>query len=100
LTDGNAVQTNLDTALFPGVGTDVQAHAGFVDQHALTATIVLDTVNALLESTGATTVTAVGHSLGGALAELDTLFLSLNLPEGITVKGRTFGTPRMYLFRP
>ena len=37
----------------------------------------------------------VGHSLGGALAELDSLFMTLNLPSNIHVKGRTFGTPRV-----
>ena len=37
----------------------------------------------------------VGHSLGGALAELDTLFLRLNLPSNIAVKGVTYGTPRV-----
>lgn len=37
----------------------------------------------------------VGHSLGGALAELDSLFMTLNLPSSISVKGRTFGTPRV-----
>ena len=37
----------------------------------------------------------VGHSLGGALAELDTLFMRLNLPAGTTVRGVTFGKPRV-----
>ena len=37
----------------------------------------------------------VGHSLGGALAELDSLFMRLNLPEGTTIRGVTFGTPRV-----
>lgn len=37
----------------------------------------------------------VGHSLGGALAELDAVFFTLNLPSAITVIGRTFGTPRV-----
>ena len=37
----------------------------------------------------------IGHSLGGALAELDAVFFTLNLPSDITVVGRTFGTPRV-----
>ena len=37
----------------------------------------------------------VGHSLGGALAELDSLFLTLNLPSSVHVKSVTFGTPRV-----
>jgi predicted lipase len=37
----------------------------------------------------------IGHSLGGALAELDALFMTLNLPSDIHIKGVTFGTPRV-----
>ena len=37
----------------------------------------------------------IGHSLGGALAELDALFLTLNLPSTIQVRGVTYGTPRV-----
>lgn len=37
----------------------------------------------------------VGHSLGGALAELDALFMTMNLPSSIHVKGVTYGTPRV-----
>ena len=39
--------------------------------------------------------TQVGHSLGGALAELDSLFMTLNLPSSVHVKAVTFGTPRV-----
>ena len=41
------------------------------------------------------TLTQVGHSLGGALAELDALFMVMNLPSSIHVKGVTYGTPRV-----
>lgn len=37
----------------------------------------------------------VGHSLGGALAELDALFMTLNLPSNVHVKAVTYGTPRV-----
>lgn len=37
----------------------------------------------------------VGHSLGGALAELDALYLVLNLPSSVHVKSVTYGTPRV-----
>lgn len=37
----------------------------------------------------------IGHSLGGAVAELDSLFMTLNLPSNIHVKGVTYGTPRV-----
>ena len=41
------------------------------------------------------TIWLVGHSLGGALAELDALFLKMNLPSSIHIKGVTYGTPRV-----
>jgi predicted lipase len=37
----------------------------------------------------------VGHSLGGALAEIDALYMAMNLPSSIHVKGVTYGTPRV-----
>ena len=40
-------------------------------------------------------VSQIGHSLGGAVAELDSLFLTLNLPSDIHIKGVTYGTPRV-----
>jgi hypothetical protein len=106
---------NLDSTLFPGVPSSVLAHQGFLDEHSKTATIILEEVNQLLESTGATSITCVsafframslfylplpsalkvGHSLGGALAQLDSLFFTLNLPSSITISATTYGTPRV-----
>lgn len=40
-------------------------------------------------------VLQVGHSLGGALSELDSLFLTLNLPSSASIKAITYGTPRV-----
>jgi predicted lipase len=37
----------------------------------------------------------IGHSLGGALAELDALYFTLNLPAGTAIKAMTYGTPRV-----
>jgi hypothetical protein len=37
----------------------------------------------------------IGHSLGGAIVELDTLFTTLNLPKGMTIQGVMFGIPRV-----
>ena len=37
----------------------------------------------------------IGHSLGGAIAELDTLMMRQNLPSDVAVKGITYGTPRV-----
>ena len=50
---------NLDSALFPGVDSTVQVHSGFANEHAKTALIILDQVESLIFSFGATSVTLV-----------------------------------------
>jgi hypothetical protein len=95
LTDLDFVQDPLDPQLFPGAPDDISIHGGFVDQHAISAVSILNEVKRLLTSTGSKSVTLIGHSLGGALAELDCLFMKLNLPDDIAIKGVTFGTPRV-----
>jgi predicted lipase len=107
----------LDPSLFPGV-PNVGVHEGFRNAHQATASQILQEVENLISSKGSTQVIAVsirtliktesfeftdyshdlcqvGHSLGGALAELDSLFLKLNLDSSISVKAVTYGTPRV-----
>ncbi|KAJ7722133.1 Alpha/Beta hydrolase protein [Mycena maculata] len=95
LTDVEFVPVPLDTTLFPGVSSDVAAHSGFLSEHALTAPQILAQVAALMQSKGTNMITLVGHSLGGALAELDALYLSLNLPSTASINVVTFGKPRV-----
>ncbi|KAI0360314.1 alpha/beta-hydrolase [Trametes cingulata] len=95
LTDIDIPMTNLDATLFPGVSSSVLVHEGFANQQAKTAAAILTATKSLLSKNGATTVITVGHSLGGALAELDSLFFTLNLPSNIHVKSVTYGTPRV-----
>ncbi|KAF9049827.1 alpha/beta-hydrolase [Panaeolus papilionaceus] len=94
LTDANIVMDTLNTSLFPGVSSSVQVHDGFQDQHALTAPTILREVKRLMSVKNTNNVIAVGHSLGGALAELDALFFTLNLPSA-NVRAVTYGTPRV-----
>ncbi|KAI9573644.1 Alpha/Beta hydrolase protein [Boletus coccyginus] len=95
LTDVNLVMEKLDSTLFPGVDNSVQVHSGFANEHAQTAPTILNRVKSLISQHGATSVTLIGHSLGGALAELDCMFMALNLPSNIAIKGVTYGTPRV-----
>lgn len=95
LTNLDLLRDPLDPVLFPGAPAGATAHSGFQEQHAMTAMPILEEVKRLLAATGSRSVTLIGHSLGGALAELDCLFLALNLPENIAIKGVTFGTPRV-----
>ncbi|KAK0212777.1 alpha beta-hydrolase [Desarmillaria ectypa] len=94
LTDIDVLQDNLDADLFPNVSSDVYVHGGFKDAHASTASEILTEVQSLIKSKGTSNLVFVGHSLGGALAELDGLFFALNIPSA-TIKVRTYGTPRV-----
>ncbi|KEP48780.1 lipase [Rhizoctonia solani 123E] len=95
LTDVNAFLEPLDPALFPGVSSNVQVHSGFKNAHASTASAVLAAVKKVITDKGAIKVTTVGHSLGGAIAALDALYLKKNLPSTISIKAVTYGQPRV-----
>ncbi|ELU44068.1 lipase domain-containing protein [Rhizoctonia solani AG-1 IA] len=95
LTDTNAFFGTLSTSLFPGVTSAVQVHSGFRDAHAATAATILAAVKKVIAERSATKVTLVGHSLGGALAALDALYLKLNLASTIAIKAVTYGQPRV-----
>jgi predicted lipase len=116
LTDIDLAFKHPDPTLFPGLPRNVEVHGGFAVEHKKTASIILAEVKRLMFEHSSTSVVLVhlyrpiiphpegvlipfcakiGHSLGGALAELDTLFMKLNLPSGTTVRGVTFGTPRV-----
>lgn len=95
LTDMNFELMNPDPHLFPNISSDIHVHSGFALEHKKTAGQILAEVKRLMAGHSSTDVILIGHSLGGALAELDTLFMKLNLPEGTTVRGVTFGTPRV-----
>ena len=60
-----------------------------------TAPYILSAVQNTLSAEGISSVTVVGHSLGGALALLDGVFLSLKLPKDVTVKVISYGMPRV-----
>jgi len=95
LTDVNILMDNLDSKLFPGVPSSVEVHDGFRNEHELTAQTILAEVKRLMASKNTESVTVIGHSLGGALAELDALFFTLNLPPSTSIQAVTYGTPRV-----
>jgi len=95
LTDADFFLTNLDSTLFPGVPSSVQVHNGFGAEQAKTASAVLAAVQKGMSQFGATKVTVVGHSLGAALALLDSVYLPLHLPAGTTFMSVTYGMPRV-----
>ncbi|KAL1745053.1 Alpha/Beta hydrolase protein, partial [Schizophyllum fasciatum] len=106
LTDIRLLQGWLSPSLFPGAGLSPLVHVGFRDEHARTARTILAEVTALMGAANTTKVAVVGHSLGGALAELDAVYLALNLPRtlaaagtevglNVSVRAVTFGKPRV-----
>ncbi|EMD39926.1 hypothetical protein CERSUDRAFT_112169 [Gelatoporia subvermispora B] len=95
LTDTDIVMENLNTTLFPGISNSIFVHSGFANEHAKTAPAILAETRSLIQQRGADSVVLVGHSLGGALAELDALFMTMNLPSDVSIKSVTYGTPRV-----
>jgi len=95
LTDADFVFATLDSTLFPGLSNSIQVHSGFASAHADTATTVLSAVQQVLSNNSISSVTLVGHSLGGAIALLDSVYLPLHLPSDVTFKTVAYGLPRV-----
>jgi hypothetical protein len=49
--------TTLNSTLFPNLPDGIEAHQGFADEQAITAPIVLSTVQQIISDFGATSVT-------------------------------------------
>ncbi|KAL0950173.1 hypothetical protein HGRIS_010166 [Hohenbuehelia grisea] len=97
LTDLKFTPKPLDSQLFPGLPEDILVHHGFSEAHSRTAKQILDEVKRLLQKTKYKKVYITGHSLGGALASLEALFLTLNLKDhpDVSIKAVTYGMPRV-----
>jgi len=94
LTDAEAVLSNLDSSLFPGVSSNIMVHDGFKNAQAKAATQVLAAVQTAISTHHATRVTIIGHSLGAAIALLDSVYLPLHIP-GVTFRTIGYGMPRV-----
>lgn len=95
LADADFFLFPLNSTLFPGVPLDVEAHVGFSSHQAGSASMIFSAVQIALSKLGASSVTVVGHSLGGALALLDGVYFRLQLPQSVSVKVITYGMPRV-----
>ncbi|KAI0269944.1 alpha/beta-hydrolase [Gloeopeniophorella convolvens] len=95
LTDLAIDQGELHSDLFPGVPAGVMVHTGFSAEHRKTAHPILAEVKRLMKLYASKKVILTGHSLGGALSEIECMYMKLNLPADTIVKGVTFGTPRV-----
>ncbi|KAF5312576.1 hypothetical protein D9619_002467 [Psilocybe cf. subviscida] len=93
-TDADAFKQNLDSTLFPGLSSSIEAHNGFSNEQAKTATAVLAAVKTAISAHAAKKVTITGHSLGAAIALLDGVYLPLHI-SGVTFRVITYGMPRV-----
>ncbi|KAH9926973.1 Alpha/Beta hydrolase protein [Fomitopsis serialis] len=94
LTDGDAVLTNLNSSLFPGVSSDIEVHQGFADSQSSTASDVLSAVQTTMSKYSTNNIAIVGHSLGAAISLLDAVYLPLYIP-GATYTYIGYGLPRV-----
>jgi hypothetical protein len=94
LVDANFFWDSLSPSLFPGISQSIQIHDGFTNAQAISAPAILAAVKKIIQERGVTKVTVVGHSLGGAIANLDAIYLKLQIPS-ISVKIITYGQPRV-----
>jgi hypothetical protein len=96
--DSDFFLDSLDPHLFPGISSSVQVHNGFRDSQARSAVAVLAAVRSVLAKKGTSNVTVVGHSLGAAIALIDSLYLSLQLGPSVNVRTIGYGMPRVSVF--
>jgi len=85
---------SLNPTLFPGISSSIEAHSGFANEQAKTATDILSAVQETIAAHGATQVTIVGHSLGAAIALLDGVYLPLHVSD-VSFRMIGYGLPRV-----
>lgn len=94
LTDAKIFHKTFDPKLFPGFGSAIHGHQGFVDEHAKTAAPILAAVQKTMAQFKSTSVLLTGHSLGAALATIEGVYLPLHI-KGATFKTVVFSSPRV-----
>ncbi|KAL0565816.1 hypothetical protein V5O48_016201 [Marasmius crinis-equi] len=92
LTDLNILRVPIDPLLFPGAPPGTKVHWGFQLEHERSAERIKLEVAKLMELHKVYKIYTIGHSLGGALAILDALFLSLQFPAA-SVETIVYGAP-------
>jgi hypothetical protein len=94
ITDADFELEVLDSSLFPGVSSSVEAHSGFANEQAKTASTILAAVETAMSAHSTTSITVTGHSLGAAISLLDSLYLSIQI-RSATVTFIGYGLPRV-----
>lgn len=94
LNDIKFIPVKLDTNFFSGADSEIKVHDGFQETWARTANDVLAAVQKGLSEKKADNVLVTGHSLGAAIAIMDSVFLKSKLPADVPIKTTVFGLPR------
>jgi len=85
----------LNGTHFPGAPSTLQVHGGFGDAFDKSANAVYSAVQTTIASYPSASITVVGHSLGGAIAQLSVVSLRLKLGSSKTFKYVGYGVPRV-----
>ncbi|KAM5540298.1 hypothetical protein V8D89_006117 [Ganoderma adspersum] len=93
--DVEFTQVAANKTLFPQAAKGVQLHSGFQATQGRTADVVLKTVKSALKTSGYKKVLVTGHSLGAAVASLDSAMLRMALSKDVAVSAVVFGLPRV-----
>lgn len=95
LTDFNFDREEVGKELQSSGGQRAIVHEGFYELWRKTNQKILPQVRSALKKTGYSKVICIGHSLGGALAQMDAIFLRNKLPKQVKVQYVGFGVPRV-----
>lgn len=95
LIDFNFDPEEASRDLYNGKGERPKVHDGFHELWRRTNRRILPKVKEALEITGYTKVLCIGHSLGGAVAQMDAVYLRNKLPKRMSVQYVDFGAPRV-----
>ncbi|KAI0731001.1 lipase [Earliella scabrosa] len=94
ITDGDIELETLDPTLFPGLSSVIEAHRGFATAHSRSAPAILQAVQRAITTFGTRNVLLTGHSLGGAIALLHSVYLPLHI-SGLKITYVGYGLPRV-----
>ncbi|KAG6827355.1 hypothetical protein H0H93_015670, partial [Arthromyces matolae] len=94
LNDVQIPLVGLNSSRFPNIDASVQVHDGFQKTFERTADDLLAGVQAGLASKGVNKVLVTGHSLGAAIAMMDSVLLHQELDSSVQITTTVFGLPR------